>query len=64
MATTFHTYPDLLYARGRLAATAWLGASAEQAVVSTLRYDPDAIILRVEEFASDAVGYAPGGIAA
>ena len=60
MATTFHTYPDLLYVGGRLAATAWLGASAEQAVVSTLRYDPDAIILRVEE----AVGYAPGGIAA
>lgn len=60
MAITYHTYPALLYTGGRLAATEWFNASAEQSVAATLNYEQDAIILRVE----GAVGYAPGGIAA
>lgn len=60
MATTYHTYPALLYIGGRLAATEWSNANAEQAVAATLNYAPDAIILRVE----GAIGHAPGGIAA
>ena len=64
--TTLHTYSDLLHDGGRLAATVWDTRNVAGAVAATLRYDADAIILRVAN--SDgryvAIGHAPGGITA
>ena len=57
--TTLHTYPDLVYCGGRLAATEWGGnPTAAEAVAATLRLDSEAVILRVCKLR----GLAPGGI--
>ena len=59
--TTYHTYPELIYCGGRLAATEWDGnPTAAEAVAATLRHDPEAVILRVAQLK----GLAPGGIGA
>lgn len=64
--TTFHTYDDLLHDGGRLAATVWEVRNAADAVAATLRYDGDALILRVANAHGEcvAIGHAPGGLAA
>lgn len=65
MATTRHTYPDLLLTGGRLAATEWGTGSLADAVRATLARDPEAVILRADNTAGQAVrGLAPGGLAA
>lgn len=65
MATTRHTYPDLLLTGGRLAATEWPRATLSEAVAATLARDPEAVILRADNTAGQAVrGLAPGGLAA
>lgn len=65
MATTRHTYPDLLTTGGRLAATDWPSGSLADAVRATLALDPEVVILRADTPAGDAVrGLAPGGLAA
>lgn len=65
MATTRHTYPDLITTGGRLAATVWPSASLAAAVRATLALDPDVVILRADTPAGDSVrGLAPGGLAA
>lgn len=57
--TTYHTYPELVYDGGRLAATEWEGnPTAAEAVEATLHLDPDAVVLRVCQLR----GLAPGGI--
>jgi hypothetical protein len=68
-ATTYHTYPDLLFTGGRLAATEWSDhpagcASLAEAVGATLRLDAEAVILRAVRGAETARGHAPGGLAA
>lgn len=65
MTTTRHTYPDLITTGGRLAATVWPSGSLAAAVRATLALDPEAVILRADTPAGDAVrGLAPGGLAA
>ena len=64
--TTLHTYDDLLHDGGRLAATVWETRDAAKAVAATLRYDAEALILRVANADGRyvAIGHAPGGLAA
>ena len=61
--TTYHTYPELVYDGGRLAATEWShynhwNPTPAEAVAATIEHDPDAIVLRVCQLR----GLAPGGI--
>lgn len=61
--TTHHTYPDLLFTGGRLAATDWDSDSHARAVAATVRGDADAIVLRVSvDGYPHARGLMPGGI--
>jgi hypothetical protein len=65
MATTFHTYPDLLSTGGRLAASHYRLTTPREAVAATLRQDAEAIILQAyDEIGGRLVGLAPGGLAA
>ena len=69
IATTYHTYPDLLLSGGRLAATDWGShpagcASLAEAVAATLRLDAEAVVLRAVRGTTVARGLAPGGLAA
>lgn len=64
MATTFHTYPDLLFDGGRPVQWRWAGWSVSQAVAATLEVDPEAVILRAQNDAETFRGLAPGGLAA
>jgi DNA-binding GntR family transcriptional regulator len=67
MASTFHTYPELIADAGRPARTDWGDRrehTAAEAVAATLRLDPQAVIVR----ATDAtgcrlIGLMPGGLA-
>ena len=67
MASTFHTYPDLITDAGRLARTDWgdrLRHTAADAVAATLRYDSEAIIgLATDSTGSRFIGLMPGGLA-
>lgn len=65
MATTLHTYSDLLHSGDRLAAIVWERTSAQESVAATLRRDPTSIILRVADWQGCyvAIGFAPGGLA-
>jgi hypothetical protein len=58
--TTYHTYPDLVYCGGRLAATEYSpwNLTPADAVALTIDYEPEAIVLRVCQIR----GLAPGGI--
>ena len=63
MASTFHTYPDLVHTGGRLACTEWgHAATATEAIAATLRRDPESIILRVAAVDGYFRGLAPGGL--
>jgi Flp pilus assembly CpaF family ATPase len=69
IATTYHTYADLLTDGGRLAATEWGAhpagcASLAEAVAATLRHDPEAIVLRAVRGDEAVRGLAPAGLAA
>lgn len=66
MATTHHTYPDLITDGGRLARTCWQTSDLSQAVAATLRIDPDAVILLATgTMPGQAIrALAPGGMAA
>ena len=68
-ATTYHTYPDLLFTGGRLAATEWgdhpaACSSLAQAVAATLSLDAEAVVLEAVCGAVRARGHAPGGLGA
>ena len=63
MASTYHTYADLITDGGRLAATAWPKASIAEAIGATLANDCQAIILTVVASGEITRGYAPGGMA-
>ena len=63
MASTYHTYADLITDGGRLAATAWPKASISDAICATLANDCQAIILTVVASGEFTRGYAPGGMA-
>jgi len=63
MATTYHTYADLITDGGRLAATEWPKASISDAIRATLANDCRAIILTVAARGEITRGYAPGGMA-
>jgi len=63
MASTYHTYADLITDGGRLAATAWPKASISDAICATLANDCQAIILTVVASGEITRGYAPGGMA-
>ena len=67
MIITHHTYADLLYTGGRLAACQWdCDSTVAEGVAATLSVDPEAIILRVTDARGrvdrQIRGLAPGGI--
>lgn len=63
MASTFHTYADLVTDAGRPARTDW-DSTAADAVAATLRLDPDAIITRaIDSTGCRLIGLMPGGLA-
>jgi hypothetical protein len=64
MFSTFHTYPELLIDRGRLAQSCWDHASdLGAAIAATLAYNPGAVILRATGSGQQLRGLAPGGLA-
>ena len=64
MLSTFHTYAELLHSGDRLAQTCWDDAGTlSEAVAATLRYSPDAVILRASANGQQLLGLAPGGLA-
>ena len=63
MASTYHTYADLIIDGGRLAATEWPKASIAEAIGATLARDCQAIVLTVVARGEIIRGYAPGGMA-
>lgn len=63
MASTFHTYADLVTDAGRPARTDW-DSTAADAVAATLRHDPEAIISRaIDSTGCRLIGLLPGGLA-
>ena len=64
--TTFHTYPDLLFDGGRLAATCWgdhpTVSTLQQAVCATIAVDSEAVVLRASGTDGTAKGLLPGGL--
>jgi hypothetical protein len=64
MASTFHTYAELVTDAGRPARTDWDGTAAADAVAATLRLDPDAIISHATDSTGcRLIGLLPGGLA-
>ena len=63
MTSTYHTYPDLVYDKGRLAETIWNGNCFSVAIAATLTLDPEVIILRARIGNKTIEGLAPGGLA-
>ena len=67
IATTYHTYSDLLLNGGRLAASDWGNirtgsVTLAEAVAATINRDAEAIVLRVSNDPETVRGLAPGGI--
>ena len=67
LATTYHTYSDLLLDGGRLAASDWGNirtgsVTLAEAVAATINRDAEAIVLRVCNDRETVHGLAPGGI--
>jgi len=64
--TTFHTYSDLLFDGGRLAATCWTDhptvSTLEQVVRATIAVDSEAVVLRASGTDGTARGLMPGGL--
>ena len=63
MTSTYHTYPDLIYDKGRLAETHWLTDQLSDAIIATLSLDADCIILRARVGNETITGLRPGGLA-
>jgi ABC-type branched-subunit amino acid transport system ATPase component len=63
MTSTYHTYPDLVYDKGRLAETIWDGNCFGDAIAATLTINPEVIILRARIDNETIKGLAPGGLA-
>lgn len=63
MTSTYHTYPDLVYDKGRLAETTWDSHCFGDAIAATLTINPEAIILRARIGDESIKGLAPGGLA-
>jgi hypothetical protein len=67
IATTYHTYSDLLLNGGRLAASDWGNirtgsVTLAEAVAATINRDAEAIVLRVSNDRETVRGLAPGGL--
>jgi hypothetical protein len=67
IATTYHTYSDLLLNGGRLAASDWGNirtgsVTLAEAVAATINRDAEAIVLRVSNDRETLRGLAPGGL--
>jgi hypothetical protein len=63
MTSTYHTYPDLVYDKGRLAEINWGTNQLSDAITATLSLDTDCIILRARIGNETIKGLAPGGLA-
>ena len=63
MTSTYHTYPDLIYNKGRLAETNWLTDQLNDAIQAVIITDPEAIVLRARIGNETIKGLAPGGLA-
>lgn len=63
MTNTFHTYPDLVCDKGRLAETQWLTPCLGDAIAAVIIKDPEAIVLRARFGNKSIRGLAPGGLA-
>ena len=63
---TFHTYADLLFDGGRLAATCWgdhpTVSTLQQAVCATIAVDSEAVVLRASGTDGTATGLMPAGL--
>ena len=65
ISTTFHTYPETIADRGRLARTVWEGANLAEAIRATLAACPDAIVLGAKDDHGGLIkGHGPGGLSA
>jgi hypothetical protein len=73
MTSTYHTYPDLVYDKGRLAETTWLTeADADDrlawlvhvgdALSAIIAIDPEAVVFVVKYGEKRVVGLRPGGL--
>ena len=63
MTSTYHTYPDLVYDKGRLAETNWLTDQLGDAITAIITIDPEAVVLRARIGNDSIKGLAPGGLA-
>ena len=63
MTSTYHTYPDLVYDKGRLAETTWLTEHVSDAISAIIAIDPEAVVLVAKYGEKRAVGLRPGGLA-
>ena len=69
MASTFHTYAELVYDPGAHCRSIWghpgsYSATAAEAVGATLAIEPDAIISRaIDDTGCTLIGQMPGGLA-
>jgi hypothetical protein len=63
MASTFHTYSELITDSGRHARTDWNRATATDAVAATIRHDSAAVISSATDSTGLALfGLLPGGL--
>lgn len=63
VTSTYHTYPDLVYDKGRLAETTWRTEHVGDAISAIIAIDPEAIVLRARIGTETIKGLAPGGLA-
>ena len=63
MTSTYHTYPDLVYDKGRLAETNWLTDQLGDAITAIITIDPEAVVLVAKYDEKRVIGLRPGGLA-
>lgn len=64
MTSTYHTYPNLVYDKGRLTEIIWYGnCSFGKAIAATLTIDLEAVVLVAKYDENRVVGLRPGGLA-
>ena len=62
MTSTYHTYPDLVRDKGRLAETTWLTEHVGDALSAIIAIDPEAVVIVVKYGERRAIGLRPGGL--
>ena len=62
MTSTYHTYPDLVCDKGRLAETIWQTEHVGDALSAIIAIDPEAVVVVVKYGEKRVVGLRPGGL--